>query len=229
MPDKKMVMMTEPEAVKLLDKFGINYPAHGLAKSAQEAMQIAESLGFPVVIKVVSPDVVHKSDAGGVRVNLKDTAEVKEAYNNILHAVHKYDPLANIEGMLVCRQAEPGLELVIGVTDDQIFGKTIMFGLGGVFVEVLKDVSLRIIPLDFSEAKSMINQIKGYPLIEGTRGGKKLDQTALIDLLLKVSRMVTQYPWIREIDLNPVCLYTKGAMVLDVRIMHDKFRIDNTI
>ncbi len=215
----KTLFMLEPEAISLLDSYGINYPEYGLARSPAEAVIIADKIGYPVVMKVVSRQVVHKSDVGGVRVGLKDASEVKAAYVKISETVCAAEPSAVIEGILVCKQAQEGVELVIGATQDGIFGPTIMFGLGGVFVEVLKDVSFRICPLKKKDAVEMIEEIKGYPILKGTRGKAALDIEALIELLLKVSNLLMETPGIVEMDFNPVRIYEKGVQVLDVRVL----------
>lgn len=212
-------VVPEPEAIQLLQKYNIHYPRHGFARTVDEAAEIAGQIGYPVVLKVVSPQVIHKSDAGGVCVNLNDAHAVRAAYRQIVDSVTQYNHAAVIDGVLVCEQAKAGLELVVGATEDEVFGKTIMFGLGGIFIEILKDVSLRICPLREDEALRMIREIKGYPLLQGIRGGRALDEKALSALLLNISRLLTECSWIKELDLNPVRLYEEGVVVLDARII----------
>jgi len=219
MSKRQRSYILEPEAIQLLDVHGVSYPEHGVAHSAKEAIQIADQLGYPVVLKVVSPDVLHKSDAGGVALGLEDSTSVHEAYGKVLTAVSGHVPGAEVQGMLVCQQAPPGLEVIVGAVKDPLFGTTLMFGLGGIFAEVLKDVSFRVAPLERRDAHEMIREIRGYPLLTGACGRESCDLGALADLLIKVSRMVMARPDIRELDLNPVRTYEKGLLVLDVRIL----------
>jgi len=209
----------EPEAVRLLCEYHIPYPEHGVARSADEAVRLAESLGYPVVLKVVSADVVHKSDAGGVVVGIQEAKEVRSAYERILDGVRTAVPKARVEGALVCKQAPGGLEVIVGAVDDATFGPTVMFGLGGIFTEVLKDVSFRVAPLERRDAEEMIEEIQGYPLLSGARGQLGCDVNAVAQLLLSVSRLVTDHEEIKELDLNPVRVYEKGLLVLDARVL----------
>jgi len=211
--------LLEPEAVQLLGKYQIPYPEHALAHSADEAVELAERLGYPVVLKIVSPDVVHKSDSGGMLVELDSSKLVRLGYDRLLAAVLSHQPDARIEGVLVCRQAPPGLEVIVGALDDPMFGPTIMFGMGGIFAELLRDVVFRIAPLRRSDAQDMIREVKGYPLIAGLRGQKACDEEALVSLLLAVSQLVTENREINELDLNPVRLYEQGLLVLDARVI----------
>jgi len=213
MKDGAAALIPEPRAVALLGDYGIPYPAHALARSAAEAVEVAGRLGYPVVLKVVSPDVLHKSDVGGVAVGLGDAPSVSQAYANIVRSVRERLPGADIQGLLVCKQAPPGLEVIVGAMDDT------MFGLGGIFAEVLKDITFRIIPLRRLDAEEMVREIQGYPLLVGTRGQSGYDVPALIDLLLAVSRLVVERPEIEELDLNPVRLYKEGLLALDARLI----------
>jgi acyl-CoA synthetase (NDP forming) len=211
--------LLEPEAIGLLQAHGIPYVEHAVANSAEEAVDIAERLGYPVVLKIVSPDVLHKSDAGGVVLGLQSGPEVRQAYEHILAAVAENTPEAEIRGMLVCRQAPPGLEVIVGALQDALFGSTVMFGLGGVFTEVLRDVSFRIAPVERHDAEEMIREIQGFPLLAGARGLEPCDLEALENLLLAVSEMVVTRPDINELDLNPVRVYAEGLAVLDARVL----------
>jgi acyl-CoA synthetase (NDP forming) len=212
-------LVLEPDAIRVLEQYNIPYPEHGLARSPEEAARIAGELGYPVVLKVVSPHVVHKSDAGGVIVGIEEAKEVHSAYGRILDGVRTAVPRARIEGALVCKQAPEGLEVIVGGLDDATFGPTVMFGLGGVFAEALEDVSFRIAPLERRDAEEMVTEIKGYSLLMGARGQAGCDVSAVTDLLMAVSQMVTDHPEIKELDLNPVRVYEKGLMVLDARMM----------
>jgi acetyltransferase len=216
---EKGSFLVEPEAIKYLNQYHIPYPEHGVAHSAEEAVEIAKQLGFPVVLKVVSPDILHKSDAGGVMIGLKSPEDVMSSFNQMIHRVQTSVPNASILGVLVCTQAPEGLEVIVGTTDDPLFGPTIMFGMGGIFTEVMRDVTFRIAPIGRSDAEEMIREIRSYPLLKGMRGQPGCDINQLIDLLLSVSRLVTQRTEIKELDLNPVRLYEQGIRVLDVRIV----------
>ena len=211
----------EPEAIQYLGRYGLPYPGHGLAGSAREAVELADELGYPVVLKVVSEDVVHKSEAGGVLVGLKSASEVEQGYGEILRKVGEKAAGASIQGVLVCQEAEEGLEIIVGGIKDQVFGPTVMFGLGGVFTEVLDDVAFRVAPLSRLDAAEMVEEIRGYPLLTGIRGGKPRDIQGLVQLLLTVSRLMTERPEIMELDLNPVRIYDQGLRILDVRMMRE--------
>jgi acyl-CoA synthetase (NDP forming) len=212
-------MIPEPQAIALLDAYGIPYPEHVYVHSAEQATEAAERLGYPVVLKVVSPDVLHKSDVGGVVVEIGDAFSLGQAYKQIQESVRGHIPDADLQGMLVCRQAPPGLEVIVGALQDAQFGPALMFGLGGVFAEVLKDTTFRIVPIQRLDAEEMIGEIRGYPLLTGTRGQMGCDLPALVDLLLAVSRMVSEHPEIEELDLNPMRLYKQGLTALDARII----------
>jgi acyl-CoA synthetase (NDP forming) len=213
------VMMLEPQAITLLNEYGIPYPDHGYVQSAEEAVETAKHLGYPVVLKVVSPDVIHKSDVGGVAAEIEDDRSLTQVYMAMQASVRERVPGADVHGMLVCRQAPPGLEVIVGALKDAQFGPALMFGLGGVFAEVLKDTTFRIIPVQRLDAEEMVREIRGYPLLTGARGLSSRDIAALVDLLLAVSRMVSEHPEIEELDLNPVRLYEQGLMALDARIL----------
>lgn len=218
MSDIQNRFLTEPEGVQYIRKYNIPYPEYGVAKTPEEAADIARNLGFPVVIKIVSPDIPHKSDVGGVKLALESPEAVISGCAQILENVQSARPAADISGILVCRQADPGLEVIVGARDDPAFGMTLMFGLGGIFTEVFKDVTFRLAPIERIDAQEMIQEIKGYPLLRGTRGQDGVDLELLTDLLLSTSRMVTENSDISEMDLNPVNVYKDGIMVLDVRI-----------
>jgi acetate---CoA ligase (ADP-forming) len=205
--------LMEHECKEILEAMGIETTGHLVAGSEDKAAEMADRLGYPIVLKIVSPDVVHKSDSGGVRLNLRRSEEVRKAYREIISG----HPLQHVIGVAVQRMAAPGLEAIIGVTCDPNFGPVLMFGLGGIFVEVLKDVTFRILPVTERDVEEMIREIKGYPLLAGHRG-KAIDLEGLKGLLLKISALVTAFPEIRELDLNPVFLYETGNIVVDARI-----------
>jgi len=172
-----------------------------------------------VVLKIVSPDVIHKFDVGGVILNLKRSKEVKDAYNRILANVKKYKPDAKIVGVLVQEMAPPSTEVIVGATKDPQFGPALMFGFGGIFVEVLKDVAFRIAPITKLEAQEMITEVKAYPILRGYRGQPPADVNAIVEILLNTSKLVMDHPEIKELDLNPILVYEKGAITVDARII----------
>ncbi|MBW2370704.1 MAG: acetate--CoA ligase family protein [Deltaproteobacteria bacterium] len=219
MTNKNASFVLEPEAVAQITPYGVSYPAHGIAKTADEAVGVADGIGYPVVMKIVSKDAPHKSDVGGVVAGLADADGVRSGYQKIMDSVTSALPDADISGVLICKQAPEGVEVIIGATEDPIFGMTIMFGLGGIFTEVLKDVSFRIAPLEQIDAEEMIREIKGYPMLTGVRGQEPCDLDSLADLLVGVSKFVADRPDITELDLNPVRAYPEGVQVLDVRII----------
>lgn len=212
--------LLETEAWALLSDYGLAMPKHNLAKSAREAVAAAEKIGYPVVLKIVSRDVVHKSDAGGVRVGLGDAAAVEAAYAGILDSVVSHVPDARVEGVLVSEMLPSGgTECIIGMTRDPSFGPALMVGLGGVFVEVLKDVSFRVLPLCEADALAMIEELKGIALLRGVRGQKPRDVKALAQTLVKVAKLVEENPQIKELDINPCIVYEIGAVPVDARIL----------
>ena len=212
-------LLTEIESKELLKQAGVDVVETKLAASKEEAITISQQLGFPVVLKIVSPDVVHKSDAGGVKLSLKTVNQVGKAYDDILKAIGKQYPKATIPGVSVQKMARPGVEVIIGMSKDAQFGPVLMFGLGGILVEILKDVSFRIVPLAPRDAREMIKEIKGYPLLEGYRGQEPVDVSNLEGLLLKVSDFVEKNPEIKELDLNPIFAYRDGAVAVDARVI----------
>ncbi len=212
-------LLTEVESKQLLEVAGIRVVGAKLARSAKDAVARSKELGFPVVLKVASPDVVHKSDIGGVKVGLKNATQVSQAYKDILTAVKQKQPDARVHGVSVQSMAKSGVEVIIGMTKDAQFGPVIMFGLGGILVEILKDVSFRIVPLTKRDAGEMIRDIKGYPVLEGYRGQEPSDVGALENMILKVSDFVENNPEIKELDLNPVFAYKDGAVAVDARIV----------
>ncbi len=213
------VLLTEVESKELLKEAGINVVETRLAKNKEEAVTISEQLGFPVVLKIASTDIVHKSDAGGVKVGLKTARQVAKAHDDIMKAVRQKFPRANVQGVAVQKMARPGVEVIIGMSKDAQFGPMLMFGLGGIWVELLKDVSFRITPLTRRDAAEMIREIKGYPLLTGFRGQEAADIARLENMILKVSDFVEQHPEVKELDLNPVFAYHDGAVAVDARII----------
>ncbi len=212
-------ILTEIEAKDLLKQAGISVIDTKLATSREEAFSISQQLGFPVALKITSPDIVHKSDAGGVKLNLRTAKQVGKAYDDMMKAIKKQYPKAVIQGVSVQKMARPGVEVIIGMTKDAQFGPVLMFGLGGVLVEILKDVSFRIVPLARRDAREMVREIKGYPVLEGYRGQEPVDVDYLEELILKVSSFVEQHPEVAELDLNPIIAYKDGAVAVDARVV----------
>jgi acyl-CoA synthetase (NDP forming) len=214
--------MTEHKAKLLLSCYGIPVTTEDMAFSGEQAVEIAEKLGYPVALKISSPQITHKSEAGGIQLNLSSESEVKKAYREIWKRCREYNPEAEIEGVLVQEMVGEGVEVIIGMSKDPTFGPTIMFGLGGIFVEILKDLTLRVLPITRRDAEEMIKEIKGYEILKGTRGKLRRDMDAIVDLLLKVSKLTMDWEgFISEIDLNPVIVFSdgKGAKVLDSLII----------
>src|SRR5690606_4994331 len=213
--------LTAPEAKLVSDAYGIPVPGEGLATSADEAVKLGGSISYPVVMKIVSPDILHKTEAGGVIVGVKSDEEAKAAYDKILANAKNYKKDAKIEGVQVQQMLTGGTEVIVGSITDQSFGKLVAFGLGGVLVEVLKDITFRLAPITTEEALEQIGSIKAHELLDGVRGGKPLDKKALADIVVRVSQLVTDFPEIVELDLNPVFATEKGAIAADVRIVVD--------
>ncbi|HZQ35249.1 MAG TPA: acetate--CoA ligase family protein [Dehalococcoidia bacterium] len=212
-------LLNEVESKQLLEEAGISTTRARLATSRDEAVAAAQQIGFPVVLKVVSPDIAHKSDVGGVALNLADATAVGDAYDRIMSAVKAAQPNAKVLGVAVQTMAQPGTEVIVGMTKDPQFGPVLMFGLGGILVEVLKDVSFRIVPVSERDADQMIHEIKGFPVLEGVRGQQAADLPALRRLISQVSGFVERHPEIDELDLNPVFAYPDGALAVDARIV----------
>jgi acyl-CoA synthetase (NDP forming) len=204
--------------VSLLERYKISLCKGLLAKDSKGAAKAAEKIGFPVVLKVISRQIVHKTDAGGVITGINDSAGVEEGFEKVVKGVKKKFPRAKIEGILVQKQHE-GEEIIVGMKRDSQFGPVVMFGLGGVFVEVLKDVSFRICPVDRKMAGEMIAEVKGFPILKGVRGKKGVNIEAIADIVAKVSKMAMDKKDIAELDLNPVMVDEKKAYVADVRMM----------
>lgn len=212
-------VLTEIESKQILAEAGIPVAAAQLATTADEAATLAEKAGLPAVLKIVSPDITHKSDTGGVKVGLASAEDVKQAFDEIVAAAKKADPKARIDGVAVQKMAPAGTEVIVGMSKDPQFGPVMMFGLGGIFVEVLKDVAFRIVPLELKDAKQMVREIKGFPVLEGVRGQPPADLAALEGLILKVSEFVDSHPEIEELDLNPVFASADGVIAVDARIV----------
>jgi acetate---CoA ligase (ADP-forming) subunit beta len=212
-------LLNEVEAKQAIIDAGVSATATTLATSAEEARMQADAMGYPVVLKIVSNDIAHKSDVGGVKLNLADGDEVAAAYDEIIANAKRAEPNATIQGVSVQQMAKPGTEVIVGMTTDPQFGPVMMFGLGGVMVEVLKDVSFRVVPLTEKDARQMITDIKGKAILDGVRGQPPADLDALTETILRVSQFVESHPEVKELDLNPVFAYDKGAVAVDARIV----------
>jgi acyl-CoA synthetase (NDP forming) len=224
MPHKIISMrkLGDRETWNLLRKWGIPVVEHHLAKGPVQAAGFADREGYPVVMKVSSGDVIHKTEAGAVHAGVNSRKEAVEAYEEIIGNVKKSTPGAKIDGVLVQKMAK-GHELIVGAKEDPQFGPVLMFGMGGIFVEALKDVTFRVIPVTSKDVKEMIQEIRGYRILQGVRGQKPIDFRALEGLLLKVSDMVwkTKTPKIRELDINPLFASSEGVLGVDVRVITD--------
>ena len=214
--------LTEIESKQIFSSYGLPTVPTAMVTSEDEAVKVAEKTGYPVVMKIVSPDILHKSDAGGVKVNVKDEAEVRETYHAILKNAKAYKPDANIHGIVIQEMAPWGTEVIVGSVNDATFGATVMFGLGGIFVEVMKDVTFRVAPIAESEAMTMLNEIKSAPILDGVRGEAPRDKAALAKVLTQYAQMVNDLAdEVKETDANPVLVYEqgKGVCVVDARII----------
>jgi len=214
--------LTESEAKKVFAAYGMDVTQMELAKSADEAAEISNKIGYPVVLKIVSPDILHKSDAGGVKVGIKSEAEAREAYETIMKNAKAYKADANIHGVAIQEMAPAGTEVILGSVNDPTFGPTVMFGLGGIFVEVLKDVTFRVAPVSAGQSMGMLDEIRSAPILKGVRGEAARDRKAMAETVSRYSQMIVDLgDEIKESDANPVLLYEdgKGLKVVDARII----------
>lgn len=215
------VELGEIEAREVIEAYGMRLPKSQLARSPDEAAALAAAIGFPVVMKISSPDILHKSDIGGVKVGVADTAAARDIYELIEYRARKYNPEAQVWGVLVQEQVRKGREVLVGVKRDPQFGPLVVFGLGGIYVEVLKDVAFRLAPISRAEAREQIRAIRTFPLLKGVRGEPPADLDAAEEIILRVSQLVTDFPEIVEMDINPLVIHNQGegAIVLDARII----------
>jgi len=213
--------LTAPEGKLVCDAYGITVPKEGLAGSAQDAAKLAQGMGFPVVMKIVSPDILHKTEAGGVVVGVKSAADAEKAYDTIIANARKYKAGAKIAGIQVQQMLQGGQEVIIGAVTDPSFGKLVAFGMGGVLVEVLKDITFRLAPTSKEDALSMLDSIKAGEILKGVRGADPVSREALAALIQNVSQLISDFPEISEMDLNPVFATKTGATAADVRIVMD--------
>ncbi|MEE9377581.1 MAG: acetate--CoA ligase family protein [Candidatus Lokiarchaeia archaeon] len=216
--ESNQTVLTEFESKQLLQEIGITVPVQKLTTSKEETISAAEEIGFPIVMKLMAEDVVHKSDTGAVKLNLKTKEDVDKAYDDLMIIPSQEEKKISVQKMA----DEPITELIIGMTTDPQFGPALMFGIGGILVELLEDVSFRIAPITEYDANEMIHEIKGFPILDGYRGKPKADIEAIVEVLMKISDLVTKHEEINEMDLNPVFIYDKGLICVDARIILKK-------
>ncbi|NVM17544.1 MAG: acetate--CoA ligase family protein [Candidatus Lokiarchaeota archaeon] len=216
--ESNQTVLTEFESKNLLKEIGIPIPDQELATTIEETIAVAKKIGFPVVLKLMAEDIIHKSDTGAVKLNIKNEDETAQAYDELMKIPSQSEKSISIQKMA----DEPITELIIGMTTDAQFGPALMFGIGGILVELLEDVSFRIAPITEYDAREQIHEIKGFPILDGYRGKPKADIDAIVDTLLKISDLVTEYEEINEMDLNPVFIYEKGLICVDARIILKK-------
>lgn len=212
--------LLEPEAKELCRRYGILVGKWKVVSNVEELDEALMNFSFPIVMKIVSPDVIHKSDVGGVFLNLNSKSEAYEAFKKIEEIARNFG--YKLEGVLVEEMAKQGVETIIGAKMDPQFGPVVMFGLGGIFTEVFNDVSLRIAPISKEEALEMISEVKAYKILKGFRGKKPSDLESLAEAILKVSNIIMDFEEISEIDLNPTIVYEKGYRVVDARIIFSR-------
>jgi len=213
------VNLLETEAKAICADYRMPIPPFELVKSAEQASSVAQKLGYPIVLKIVSQDILHKTEAGGVLLGIQNPVEVRNGFLRIMNSAKRYNPRAKLEGVLIQRMVPQGREIIIGGLMDPQFGQTLMFGLGGVFVEIFKDVTLRIAPIVEQDAREMIHEIKAYPVLKGYRGQPPADEDIIVEILLKASDLMMENPDINQMDLNPVMIYDKGASIVDARMI----------
>ncbi|MGE5216806.1 MAG: acetate--CoA ligase family protein [Chloroflexota bacterium] len=216
--------LTAPEAQLLCDAYGIPTPKQGLAKTAAEAVRLGARLRYPVAMKIVSDDLLHKTEAGGVVVGVQSATEIRRAFDRLIKSAKAYKSSATIQGVQVQQMVAGGQEVMVGAVTDPSFGKMVAFGLGGVLVEVMKDITFRLAPVTKKDALSMLDSVSAAEVLRGVRGGKSIDRAVLAGIICRVSKLVHDFPEIREVDLNPIFATNKGAKAVDVRVvLGDKF------
>jgi acetyl-CoA synthetase (ADP-forming) len=216
--ESNQMVLTEFESKELLKEIGISVPSQKLTTSIDETIVAAEEIGFPLVLKLIAEDIVHKSDTGAVKLNIKNKEELEVAYEDLMNIPSQKEKKISVQKMA----DEPITELIIGMTTDAQFGPALMFGIGGILVELLEDVSFRIAPITEYDANEMIHEIKGFPILDGYRGKPKADINAIVNTLLTISELVIKHEEINEMDLNPVFIYEKGLICVDARIILKK-------
>ncbi len=213
--------LMEFESKQVLAAWGVPVNRTELARDLSEAVKVAREVRYPIVLKITSPDIIHKSEAKGIKVGLSSELELRQSFGELIDNARAYKPDAKILGVTIQEYLPPAREVIVGALRDPSFGATVMFGLGGVWVEVLKDISFRLAPLSAEDAREMIQEIKGYPVLAGIRGAPQADVNALVDIIQTVGQLVHEFPEITEMDLNPIFAFDdgKGAVVADARII----------
>ncbi len=219
--DERRTNLTELESRQILEHYRIPVVEGEVIQEIESAIDFANKFEYPVVLKVVSRDILHKTDAGGVKVGIKNEKELREGLINLIKTVKKKKPKAKIDGIFVQKMLPESPEVIIGGKKDPTFNHVILFGLGGIFVEVFKDVSFRVVPIKEKDAVEMISEIKGVKILRGIRGKAPVDFKALVDILMRTSRMLEENPEIKELDINPVFAMTDGTVAVDARIIID--------
>lgn len=207
------------ESLAIVKLFGVDVPDYALVKTAEEAVEVSKEIGFPIVLKIASPDALHKSDMGGVVIGMKNVEDVERNYHKVIDNLKRNVPDARVDGVLIQKQIPEATQLIVGGIYDEQFGPTVMFGLGGVFVELFKDVSFRIAPVTETEALEMIKEIKAYPVLSGYRGSKKLDIEQVARIIVNISELITNISIIKEVELNPLFAYEKSVKAVDARVI----------
>jgi len=215
-----MAMMNEYDSKKMLSRYGISVTKELVAKDKHEAMAYSGKVGYPVVMKVLSSDIVHKTDAGGVVLNIHNPEDAGRAYDLIIENIRKHSPHAKIDGIIIEEQVK-GHELIVGAKKDPQFGPVLMVGLGGIFVEILKDVSFRVVPITEKDADEMLRELKSFAVLEGARGKPKANLKKIRSALMGVSKLLKDNPQIQELDINPLVVDEKRAVAADARIIVD--------
>lgn len=211
--------LLEPEAKEICRAYGMPTPEFAVAKTPSEAAALAEKIDFPVVLKIISQDILHKTEAGAVLLDLKSKEEVERGCQRIVDNAESYNSNARLEGVLVQHMAPKGVEVIVGGLRDSQFGPTVLFGLGGIFVEVLKDVTFRVAPLTDLDSREMIREIRSYPVLRGIRGRDPSDENAIVSILQGTSQIMMENSSIEQMDLNPIMVYGTGASIVDARMI----------
>jgi acetyltransferase len=215
----------DAEARSILKAYDLRIPESELAESPEEAVRIAGRIGYPVVLKIASPDILHKTDIGGVKVDLENAEDVRDAFELMTYRAQRYLPEARLWGCLVQEMAPSGgLEVLVGMNRDPQFGPLVTFGLGGIYVETLKDVTFRVAPFSKQEARQMLDEIRAHALLDGVRGNPPVDKEAIVNTLLRIGQLVLDFPQITELDINPLIVYAQGegAIAIDMRLVLDE-------
>ncbi|MDP2682665.1 MAG: acetate--CoA ligase family protein [Deltaproteobacteria bacterium] len=211
--------LPEPEALGILKAWGIPVPQYFVAKDKSLAIGAANNIGYPVVLKILSSDIIHKTEAGGVKTGLKNDQDIDDAFNEMMFEISDNYATARIEGFLIERMADKGVEVIVGGVRDAQFGPAVMFGIGGVMVELLKDVSFRLAPVTKVECLEMIKEIKAYPLLTGYRGSEPCDIDAIADVIIKVGDIISEMDDIKEMEINPLITYPDKVIAVDARVI----------